>query len=369
MNKLLTTFILTIYSLAMYGQDKITNELKNLSDNNQYDEIIKKHSAKSKDYSAKSLYYIGLAYYMKEDDNNCIKFMDLSINKDRNDPGPHYIKASTLNYMGKHNEAVQCFQTAINLKSDDSEFYNGIGLSYYELKNYELALENYKKATQQNRCPDSVYNMIGQIYTNLKQNDKALEAYYIAKSKIVKTSSSYSNTLFNIGLLEILNGNYEKAESAFGDVLKLDPTDYHCYAKLIQIYYHKKEYEKAKPFKDKLYEAYQKGLLKDHLKDMFCFDQFKWNGYSVKVFERYQNESKGDIYNKHIFYVTDNFDKLVLRVQTEFSPVSVELGGPKYLLCANKGATHYNPLIGFNDNFEYDNLKNQAIKLFETYIK
>lgn len=369
MKKIFTTFIFTICSLTIFAQDKIIDELKTLSDNKQYDKIIEQHASKSNEYSAKSLYYIGLAYYMKEDDNNCIKFMDLSINKDSKDPAPHYIKASTLNYMGKYNEAIKCFQTAINVKSDDAEFYSGLGDSYYQLEKFDLALENYKKATEQNKCPDRPYSMIAQIYSDLKQNDKALEAFYNAKSKISNQSNSYINALFNIGLLESLKGNYEKAEPVFVELLQLDPTDFHSYAKLIQIYYHRKEYEKAKPYKDKLYEAHKKGLLKDNLKDMFCFDQFKWNDHLIQVFERYENENKGDIYNKHIFYVIDNSDKIVLRVQTEFSPISIELGGPKYLLCANKGGTHYNPGIGFNDDLKYDNLKTEAIKLFEKYMK
>ncbi len=369
MNKIFTTFILTICSLTIFAQNKITDELKTLSDNKQYDKIIEQHASESNDYSAKSLYYIGLAYYMIEDDNNCIKFMDLSINKDSKDPAPHYIKASTLNYMEKYNEAIKCFQTAINVKSDDAEFYSGLGDSYYQLEKFDLALENYKKATEQNKCHDRPYLMIAQIFSDLKQNDKALEAFYTAKLKISHQSNSYINALFNIGLLESLKGNYDKAEPVFVELLQLDPTDFHSYAKLIQIYYYRKEYEKANPYKDKLYEAHKNGLLKENLKDMFCFDQFKWNGYLIQVFERYENENKGDIYNKHIFYVIDNSDKIVLRVQTEFSPISIELGGPKYLLCANKGGTHYNPGIGFNDDLKFDNLKAEAMKLFERYMK
>lgn len=54
-----------------------------------------------------------------------------------------------------------------------------------------------------------------------------------------------------------------------------------------------------------------------------------------------------------------------MRVRTEFSPISVELGGAKYLLCATKGNTRYNPGIGFNDDFLYDDLKVDAVKLSE----
>lgn len=369
MKNLLATFLLTICSLTTFAQDKIADELKALSDNKQYNKIIEQHAPKSGDYSAKSLYYIGLAYYMKEDDNNCIKFMDLSIAKDANDPAAHFIKASTLNYMGKYKEAIQFFQASIKLRPDDASFYSGLGDSYYQLEEYNFALDNYKKAVEQKECPDRPYSMIAQIYSDQKQTDKALEAFYTAKLKISKQTNSYKNALFNIGLLESLKGNDDKAEPAFVELIESDPTDFHSYAKLIQVYYHSNQYDKAKPLKNKLYEAHKAGQLKDNLKDMFCFDQFKWNGYLIQVFERFENENKGKIYNKHLFYVVDDTEKIVLRVQTEFSPISIELGGPKYLLCANKGATHYNPGIGFNDDFSYEKLKSEAIKLFENYMK
>ena len=212
---ILATLILTISSLTIFAQDKVTEELKTLSDDKQFDEIIEQHASKSKDYSAKSLYYIGLAYYMKEDDNNCIKFMNLAIDKNPKDPASFYIKACTLNYMQKYDEAIKSFQSAINLKSDDPEFYSGLGDSYYSLEKLDLALEAYRKATEQKNCPDRPYSFIAQIYSDQKNNDKALEAFYIARSKIDNKSNSYINALFNIGLLESLKGKYDKAEPAF----------------------------------------------------------------------------------------------------------------------------------------------------------
>jgi tetratricopeptide (TPR) repeat protein len=368
MKNILTTFILTICSLTIFAQDKTTDELKTLTDNKQYDKIISQYASKCNDCSAKSLYYIGLAYYMKEDDNNCIKFMDKAIDKDAKDPKPFYIKASTLNYMKKYEEAVKTFQSAIALKADEAEYFSGLGDSYYNLEKLDLSLDAYKKATEQKDCPDIPYSYIAQIYSDQKNNEKALEAFYVAKSKISKESSSYQNALFNIGLLESLKGNYDKAEPAFVELLQLDPTDYHTYAKLIQIYYHNKEYDKAKPYKDKLYSAYKKGELKGNMKDMFCFDQFKWNDKLIQAFERFEEGSK-DIYNKHVFYVVNQEDKIEYRIQTEYSPISVEQGGSKYLLCRTKGDTHSTYNIGFNDNFKYDDLKKSVIDVLEEKVK
>jgi tetratricopeptide (TPR) repeat protein len=364
MRNVFIAFFMTICSLTVFAQDKTTEELKTLTDNNQHDKIIEQYASKYKDYSAKSLYYVGQAYYMKEDDNNCIKFMNLSIEKDPKDPAPIYIKASTLNYMQKYDEAIEGFKSAISLKSDDAELYSGLGDSYYNLEKFDLALDAYKKATEQKNCHDRPYSMVAQIYSDTKDNEKAIEAYYVAKSKISKASDLYLNILFNIGLLESLKGNYDKAEPAFVELLELDPTDYHSYAKLIQINYHRKEYDKAKPYKAKIYEAHNKGQLKDDLKDMFCFDQFKWNDKLIQAFERYE-EGSTEVYNKHNFYVVNQEGKIEFRIQTEYSPFSVGQGGSKYLVCMTKGDTHSTFNIGFNDNFNYDDLKKAVIDILE----
>lgn len=365
---ILVTLLLTISNLTTFAQDKITTDLKTLSENKQFDKIIEQYASEFKDYTAKSLYYIGLAYYMKEDDNNCLKFMNLSIDKDPKDPTPFYIKGTTLNYLRKYDDAIKSFQLAINLKSDKAEFYSGLGDSYYNLQKLDLALETYKKATEQKNCPIRPYLIIGQIYMNQKNDDKALEAFYIAKSKIDKKSNVYINLLFNIGLNESFHNNYEKAEPVFVELLQLDPTNYDTYSQLIQIYYSRKEYDKAKPYKDKLYEAYKNGLLKDNLKDMFCFDHFKWNDKSIQVFERYQEGSK-DKYNKHLFHIVNQDNIIEYKIQTEYSPRSVEQSGVKYLLCRTKGDTHSTYNIGFNDNFKYDDLKKSVIDILEGKVK
>ncbi len=368
MKNVLISFLLSLINSVGFSQDEITLELKTLSQNGQYEKVIK-HASKSSDYSAKALYYIGQAFYMIEDDVNCLKFMDMSIAKDATDPAPYFIKGSTLNYINKYDDAIKSFQLAINLYPEDAAFYSGIGDSYYMQEKFDLALEWYIKATEHNFCPDRPYSMVAQIYVDQEQNEKALEAFYIAKSKISTETDSYINALYNIGLLESLAGNYDKAEPSFLELLEIKPNDYHTFSKLIQIYFHRMDYDKAKVYRDKLYEAQKQGKLEGTLNDKFCFEQFEWNDYLVQAYERYESGDKQDIYNKHIFYLKNKNDEIVLTVQTEYSPFSVELGGSKYLLCANKKGSHFNPGIGFNDDLKYEDLKKAAIKLFERYMK
>ncbi|HYH14480.1 MAG TPA: tetratricopeptide repeat protein [Flavisolibacter sp.] len=369
MIKTITTLLLILSSFTLAAQESKTFELKVLLESRQYDKIIEQYAPTPNDLSAKALFYIGYAYFMKEDDLNCIRFMDLSIAKDPKDPLVHYTKAATLNYTDRYEEAIKAFQIAISLKADNAEYYSGLGDAYYQLKKYEQALEAYQKATEQAKVLDRPYSMIAQIYSELKENKKALAAFYTAKANVSKESDSYRNALFNIGTLESLAGNHDKAEPAFLELLQLDSTDYHSYSKLIQIYNHQKAFDKIKPYKDKLYEAHRNGQLKDNLEDMFCFAQFKWNDKRIHAFERFEEGNKEKIYYKHIFYIINNDDQVEYRIQTEYSPIAAELGSYKYVLGMNKGSMHYTFPIGFKEHPDYDTLKQAVIDILEGKLK
>lgn len=369
MKRIITTLLIVLSTISINAQD-LNLELKTLTEQNQYKKIVDEYSKNYENLSAKSLYYIGQAFYMLENDDECLKFIDLSIKKDNQDPAPFFIKASTLNYMGKYDEAIRNFQEAIKLNPNDVKSLSGLGDSYNQQENFLKAAESYLQATKLPNCPERTFYMLGQVYSDLKDSEKALEAFYQAKKNLNPKSEYYVNSLFNIGLLESLKKNYAKAEPIFEEIIKIAPNDYHSYSKLIQIHYHNKNYEKAEPLKEVLYDAHKQGKLKGtNLEDMFCVDQFEWKNNTVLVFERYENENKGKIYNKHLFYVNDKNENTLLRVQTEFSPISVELNGPKYLLCANQGSAHFNSGIGFNEGYKYEDVKSASIKLFEKYLK
>lgn len=368
MKQTLTILLLILFSLNISAQDDKIALLQDLYEKRSYDEIINKHASKAKKYPAKAIYFVALAYYMKSDDENCLKMMNQSIKKDPTDPDAHYIKGMTLNYLKQYEKGIESFKKAIELYDKSGVFFTGLGDSYYNLEKYEKALEAYQQATKKDGPVDRPYTMIPQIYSDLNQKEKALENYYIAKDKISKQSNSYLNILYNIGLYEYQAKNYDKAETSYQELLKIVPDDYHTYAKMIQIHYARKEYSKSEPWKKKLYKAYEDSKLKGNLKDMFCFDQFDWKDKHIQVFERFA-EPEGQLYYKHVFYVMNEKGQIESSIQTENSVVSVELGGPKYLIGMNKGDSHYTFSIGYEEDFKYDDLKKTVIEILEGKLK
>ncbi|AXP81590.1 Tetratricopeptide repeat protein [Mariniflexile rhizosphaerae] len=354
-------------SVINYAQENITSELEKAYGEEKYDLIISEHSDKVSEYPAKAIYYVAVAYYMKANDNKVLELMDLSIQKDKTDPDTYFIKGMTFNYIGQFDKAIESFNKAIELDSTNSNYFSGLGDSYFSQEKYDKALSVYRTATEKNEPIDRPFTMIPQIYAELNQPEKALEAFYKSKATISKESDSYINALYNIGLYEYLNKEYNKSEIAFKELIELVPNDYHSHAKLIQVYYGKKEYEKAKPLKDMLYKAYEQGKLTDNLKSMFCFDQFEWNGKLIFAYERFAVK-EGELYYKHIFYVPNEKGETEFTIQTENSPISVELGGPKYAVGMDRNGTH-STFVFIDENFKYDDLKKIVIKIIDKQIE
>ena len=369
MRNLFTIMFLLFSCVAIQAQDKILEELKTLSEQQQFSEITSKYSEKYDTYSSEAFYYVAFAYYMQEEDIQCLKFLNLALEKDSQNVSALYIKGSTLNYMLRYDEAILVYKRAIEIEKESSQLYSGLGDSYEALGKYEDALEAYKKVIELDDNSVNAHRNIASIYLILNRLEESLNAYYSTISKLTPDSEDYKDVLFNVGLLEMMNKKYDKAIITYQGLIEKFPKDFHSCAKLIQLYYRNAEYDKIDSLKEVLYNAHSKGELVDsNLEDMFCIDQFDWRNHKVMVFERYETGNSENIYNKHLFYIQDDKKEVLFRVQTEFSPMSVSLGGQDYLLCATlSNNNRFNSGIGFSHGYKYEYLKAVVLPLLDKF--
>lgn len=280
------------------------------------------------------------------------------------------VKGSTLNYMKRYSEAIPAFRKAIALDSSDGRFLYGLGNSQFSLGQYDSALVILQLASIKEKTPADVFSMIGEIYSIRKQYDKAEQAFLSMKERMDSTSEAYPDVLHNVGLMQLLAGNYEKAEQTYNGILNAYPTYYYSYPKLIQIHYHHKNYDKAKPFKDVLYKAKSENKLPESLQDMFCIDQFQWNDRLIQVYERYEEGKSNRIYYKHMFYVINDSGNIDYRIQTEYSPstLAISKGKTAFLLGMSQGPVHSTFNYGFTTNYSYDAVKEAVIAVLDKKV-
>ena len=369
--KKFTTFILTIllYSFS-YGQTDLSDNFKELYKQKQYDEIIKYKPKKGEELTAKAYYYLAMSYYMKQQDDNALKYFDIAINKGSVDHDMYFYKGMTLYYKGKYQESLPYFDKAIEMLPNEPDFFGGKGEVFYALNQKDSALYYFAKAIPLPKCKIRIFLLAGELYQDNKDIPNALNTYEVALNKMDKTSKDYQTTLFNVGLMSQLAGNIEKAKDIFEQVLLIYPDDYHCMAKLIQTYYSLDQIDKVKPYREKLYEAHKKKKLPDAMKDMFCFDQFIWNGKRVMAFENF-DEPDDFMFVKHHFYIMDDNGKIAYRIDSE-SSVAIRMNGSKnkYVLCLVKGESHFTYWqYVFNDSYKYPELKTAVLDILNDNVK
>jgi tetratricopeptide (TPR) repeat protein len=371
MKNLTLTLIALVFSLTLSAQSETEAQLEELYYQNQYDKIISKYADKKDELSAVSLYYVGRAYYMKDQEDLCIAFMDLSIAKDSAYASAYYIKGYSLHYKNKDREAVACFNKAIALEPDNYRYYTGLGDMYYYLDKYPKALEAYQKAMLLPECSERAFFITGVIYLEQNEPDKALQSLFAAKAKAEADKDAYADILFNLGHTWILKKDYTQAEATYNELLSVKPDDYHAYAKLMQVYYHNGEYDRATPLRKTLYDAHENGKLRNTpVEDMFCYDQFSWQGYDVMAYERYQQGQRRVAYDKQLFYIIpEGQEKSVLTIVLEYVPGSDQNGDTLYELCARKGSLKFKSGVTVTAKEAYEQLKTKVLKVAGEHLE
>jgi tetratricopeptide (TPR) repeat protein len=364
-------FIIFCYAVSPHFStaQTINDTLKTLYSQKKYDEAINRLKGKKEDQlTPDGLFYAGMCYYGKSDDQKALYCFNKAIEKNPNNPSYYYYRSFTLLYLKKYEEALKNFTRAIKDKPDDPALYKGKAEAFLKMHQPDSAVAIYQKAVALKNCPPDVYLKIAQTHQESNQREKALAAYYTAKTKLDKKSQDYLSCLYNVGVLEYELNAQPKAEAALKELLQLNPKDYISMAKLIQVYYAQKTYQKADTLKKTLYKAFEAKTLPQEMEAMFCFDQFDYKGKKVLVFERFENEDFGTYY-KHLFYLTDNKGKILLSVHTEHS-FAVAAENKKYVLGKTEGHHHYTYWgFLFDELFDYTKMKEGVLAILEGKVK
>ncbi len=134
-------------------------------------------------------------------------------------------RAVSLYKQGQFREAITEFQKVLAEYPDHSDSWKFIGLSYYQLKEYQSAVEPLDKALalkrKENRVDPDLYRALGQSYL-------ALNKYDIALPHLEALAKIQANVAVNFHLLGVAYSNLnrpEEAATAFSKASKLDPKD------------------------------------------------------------------------------------------------------------------------------------------------
>jgi hypothetical protein len=123
-------------------------------------------------------------------------------------------------------KAIEFLNKTINLKPDYADAYHNLANTQIELykkdnnQDYlKQALDNYQLAIKYNPTLWQSYQGLGIIYFNFKEFEKAAE--YI--NDAIKINPLNLNLQYNLGIIYLNSGQTEKAREIFLNILKIDP--------------------------------------------------------------------------------------------------------------------------------------------------
>lgn len=79
----------------------------------------------------------------------------------KGNPDSHYLLAVHYQQRGRHHEAIEEFRKVVLIDPDHAKAYNGLGVSYDNLKEFDNARESYRTAIRLAPEQDYIYNNLG----------------------------------------------------------------------------------------------------------------------------------------------------------------------------------------------------------------
>jgi tetratricopeptide (TPR) repeat protein len=150
----------------------------------------------------------------------------ISINQSPIQPGVSSLEenASTLNdrgvdlyAQGKYDEAIKCYDEAIEIDPQSSLAWNNKGAALFSLGKYDEALQAYDRAIEIAPKYASAWNNKGSALYNEGKYNEAIQAY----DRAIDIDSEYANAWHNNGLALKALGRTKDADAAFAKAKKL----------------------------------------------------------------------------------------------------------------------------------------------------
>ncbi|MGN6165798.1 MAG: tetratricopeptide repeat protein [Flavisolibacter sp.] len=200
--------------------DKTDNTYKQLMllsfNMRQFDDAIKYAGQLKKNNPAEKIaFYVGKAFYEKEDLGNAIKYLDAAAKEDDQNAEIPYMVAKAYADMQNYKSAIPYFQKAVKLNPSQSYWI------------YEMAL----------------------IYYAANDDQNSLKYMLEAGEKGLKKDNAYMQ---NLATAYINTGRFNEGVNVLLDLLKLRPSDQNIIYTIAEAYYNAKKYDDAINYYDEV---------------------------------------------------------------------------------------------------------------------
>lgn len=284
-----------------------------------------------------TLYYTGLSFFVLEQDQQALKYLDNSISKNPFFAPAYYYAGLCHSQLGSAEDALTYWKAANRLDPRNPDYPMTLADAYLRMEEPDSVLYFAGLATQTPRPPARAYVVIAGLFIDLGAAEKALDVYYDCLQEAVQSSEGYTFCLYNIGYLELERNEPANAALVLEMLLEMEPQDFEGVELLIQSYMKQEKYFEATPWIDYLHRAFAADMLTGSLKDRYLMEWMPWKGGRLSAYEHFARPDSN--HTAYTFYHTNKEGAVVETILVRYEPgIS---GKDRYLLVRQKDGTEY----------------------------
>jgi len=183
--------------------------------------------------------------------------------------GVFLIRGITNIDLGEYQEAINDFNSALELGGEKADVYSNRGHAYAGLGQYQEAFNDYAKAIELDSENATTYYFRGNAYFELGQYQKSIEDY----TRAIELNPEYAVAFYNRGVAFSKLGKYQEAFEDYTRAIELNPEDADAY------YFRGVAYVNFHQYQDAIDDCYQAGRLyiekEDKTNAQRCIDTIK----------------------------------------------------------------------------------------------
>ncbi|RZJ50567.1 MAG: hypothetical protein EOO19_02880 [Chryseobacterium sp.] len=318
-----------VFTYSTFFSQKV---LKLFNEEN-FDEIVKLEK-ESETLSGEEVYYLGYAFFRKENDVKAIEYYDKALKKGFDNPSLYFQKGYSQMFLKQYDQALENINVAIS-KAPLAEFYVEKARIYSIKKDIANEEKTYVEGLQNSQLKDDKW------YLELIKN---AGNFYYAQNK-----------------------NFQKSEKIYYDGVSIYPSEYVLYEKLIKALNAQNKFVEANEIFDQMKGFYaEKKLPEDNMKfKNLAVDEFQWNNQWINVYKSFEKpkEMLESIYK--VYLIDKSGEKIERKFNIE-KTLQIEKTDSEFVICEESNGGHTTYPIGFkNDSFTLEDLRIQIKKILD----
>lgn len=174
-------------------------------------------------------FLLGTAYLQKRDYKKTIYYLKNAINLKSDEPNYYNNIGIALSGLNKEREAIANFKQALEIKKNYNDAIINIGISYKNLKEFEKSKNYFFKSLKIFPNNPIVLNNLGNLYREIGEITKATKAYEGA----IRNNKDYIEAHNNSAEIFLMQKKFDEAIKEFEKVINLNPELNYSYGKFI----------------------------------------------------------------------------------------------------------------------------------------